>query len=322
MTNNNILEKSASGWNYFNIDAVSKTTPKPLDFVLPGFVSGTVGSLVGAGGASKSAMALAIAGEICGGSEMVGAKPNPTDKAVSVLVLEDPALATQHRIDSYFHSLNDEQRKNVADGKLQIMPLASQTFDIEKSATLEKLEQIASYSRLIILDTFKKVHNLNENDSGDMGIVLDKLLKIADKNNCAILFLHHMNKGSAVNDTAGEQQSSRGSSVLVDNIRFQAYMKTMSVKDANDYGISEEDRKRYVQYGVSKVNLAMHPEPIWFKRVSDPRPEIYGYTLQRVELEKKDKKEKFVAKPAKARKPVAVENNNNMENSNEKFADF
>ncbi|GHB12828.1 helicase RepA family protein [Salinicola rhizosphaerae] len=310
-----IYKQQEKNWKFFDIEGVGNSIPEPLDFVLPGFVSGTVGSLVGAGGASKSAMALAIASEICGGRKAIGAKQNPEDRNITYLALEDPALALRHRINALYHASSEEERKAISSDKLQIMPLASEPFDIENLATLNRLEALACNSRIIILDTFKKVHNLNENDSGDMGRVIDKLLKIADKNACAILFLHHMNKGSAVNDTAGEQQSSRGSSVLVDNIRFQSYMKTMSVKDATDFGIAEEDRKRYVEYGVSKVNLAMEPQPVWFKRVSDPRPEIFGYTLQRVELEKKQK-------PTKARTPKKVESNNNKESSNEKFADF
>jgi RecA-family ATPase len=47
-------------FNFIDIENCFSTEPPPLDFVLPGFLAGTVGGLVSPGGVGKSTFALEL----------------------------------------------------------------------------------------------------------------------------------------------------------------------------------------------------------------------------------------------------------------------
>ena len=75
--------------------------------------------------------------------------------------------------------------------------------------------------------------------------------------------------------------------LLVDNIRWQGYLKTMTETEAEELGVEQERRKYFVQFGVSKQNYGAPFEPIWLRKVSSKTEGIEGgYTLQKAILEK------------------------------------
>jgi hypothetical protein len=64
------------------------------------------------------------------------------------------------------------------------------------------------------------------------------------------------------------QQASRGSSALVDNIRWQANLTVMSKEDAIDkYDVAEDLRKNFVKYNVSKQNSGKNAGDLWLRRM-------------------------------------------------------
>ena len=264
--------------------------PEAIDFVLPGFIAGTVGALTTPGGSGKSALALQVCAEVAGGAPLLGVEK--TGKAVYI-ALEDPTIGIHHRFKTVCSIADEVQRQNLKDSeRFAIYPWSSLSVDIMSDFWFNKIKEIAKGARLVVIDTLRKLHRANENDSGEMSEVVDRLLKIATETGSAVLYLHHTSKGASLNDGLAEQQSSRGSSVLVDNIRWQSFLRVMSEKEADSFGIPLEDRKSYVQYGVNKVNFGPAPRSIWLQRVSDPNPAIQGYTFKEVELveEKKGNK--------------------------------
>lgn len=89
---------------------------------------------------------------------------------------------------------------------------------------------------LVILDTLRMCHNLDENSGKEMSSLVESMKKIASSCGCSIIFLHHVNKLAALEGKSSEvAQASRGSSVLVDNIRWQINMGVMSESIANKY---------------------------------------------------------------------------------------
>jgi RecA-family ATPase len=157
-----------------------------------------------------------------------------------------------------------------------------ETFDLLTPESESNFaEQLTGY-RLLIIDTLRRVHCRNENDSAEMAAVISKMEWIAAQSGTSVIFLHHSNKSSALNGQVGEQQSSRGSSVLVDNVRWQGFLATMSKEEAKKNGISEIDRKYYVRFGVSKQNYGPPIEDIWLQR----QP---GGVLRKTEFEKCEK---------------------------------
>jgi RecA-family ATPase len=111
-----------------------------------------------------------------------------------------------------------------------------------------------------------------------MSAVISKMEWIAARTGVSVLFLHHSTKSAALNGQVGEQQSSRGSSVLVDNVRWQGFLATMSKEEAKRYSISEEERKFFVKFGVSKQNYSSPISDIWYRR-------HHGGVLRREDLQ-------------------------------------
>lgn len=238
--------------------------PPPIDYVLPNMVAGTVGALVSPGGAGKSMLILQLAAQIAGGPDLLEVGELPTG-AVVYLPAEDPPVAIHHRLHALGAHLTADQRRAVADGLL-IEPLIGKCPNIMARDWFDRLKRAAEGRRLMVLDTLRRFHIEEENASGPMAQVVGRMEAIAADTGCAIVFLHHANKGAAMAGAGDQQQASRGSSVLVDNIRWQSYLSGMTQAEAEEWGVDEEQRGYFVRYGVSKANYGAPFQECWFRR--------------------------------------------------------
>ncbi|EHZ6871838.1 AAA family ATPase [Providencia rettgeri] len=238
--------------------------PPPLDYVLPNMVAGTVGALVSPGGAGKSMLALQLATQIAGGPDLLEVGELPVGPVV-YLPAEDPPAAIHHRLHALGAHLTTEQRQTVANG-LMIEPLIGKCPNIMSLEWFDALKRAAEGQRLMILDTLRRFHIEEENASGPMAQVIGRMEAIAAATGCSIVFLHHASKGAAMMGTGDQQQASRGSSVLVDNIRWQSYLSGMTQSDAKEWGVEDNQRGYFVRYGVSKANYGSPFQERWFRR--------------------------------------------------------
>lgn len=225
--------------------------PPPIDYVLPNMVAGTVGALVSPGGAGKSMLILQLAAQIAGGPDLLEVGELPTG-AVVYLPAEDPPVAIHHRLHALGAHLTAAQRQAVADGLL-IEPLIGRCPNIMARDWFDGLKRVAEGHRLMVLDTLRRFHIEEENASGPMAQVIGRMEAIAAETGCSIVFLHHANKGAAMAGAGDQQQASRGSSVLVDNIRWQSYLSGMTQAEAEEWGVDEGQRGFFVRYGVSSL---------------------------------------------------------------------
>lgn len=238
--------------------------PPPLDYVLPNMVTGTVGALVSPGGAGKSMLALQLAAQIAGGPDLLEVGELPTDQVI-YLPAEDPPTAIYHRLHALGAHLTPEQRQAVAE-RLLIEPLIGRCPNIMAPDWFDGLRRAAEGRRLMILDTLRRFHIEEENASGPMAQVIGRMEAIAADTGCSIVFLHHASKGAAMMGTGDQQQASRGSSVLVDNIRWQSYLSGMTQAEAEEWGVDRDQRGYFVRFGVSKANYGAPFQECWFRR--------------------------------------------------------
>lgn len=242
-----------------------ETLPPPMDLVLPGMISGTVGSVVAQGGAGKSWLALEIAIAVAGGPDLpeIGV---PSCGPVVYLPAEDPRVAVVHRLHAIAPHISDEQRRQVA-GALTIYPLMGRSIDMMQPAWADALERVADGSRLVVLDTLRRFHIEDENASGPMAQLLGVMEGICERTGASILFLHHTAKGASLNGGADSQQASRGSSVLVDNIRGgQWNLSGMTEAEATRYGVDGESRRLFVKLVQAKCNFGPPVADRWLER--------------------------------------------------------
>jgi hypothetical protein len=145
-------------------------------------------------------------------------------------------------------------------------------LNIMNETHMQRVIEYSMGTRLIVFDTLSRFHQLDENSNGDMAGLISTLEHIASKTGASILFLHHINKGSARAGQGDQQQSARGASALIDNARWCGFVAKMSEEEAGRFRDSSGhspigDRRSYfVRFGVSKQNYDAIPIDRWYQR--------------------------------------------------------
>ena len=253
---------------------------RPYDLVLPGLPIGKVGSITCAGGGGKSMLILqCCVGIAIGGTTPITGDNNVTQGKCLLLPVEENEQDINNRLHFLhaYHKFAEHQLKNM-DANFMILDLCGagvspDICDNENEKWVSFISEAGQGCRLIVLDTLRRFHILNENDSGQMALLISRMETIAHNTGASVVFLHHTNKSAALNGNADIQQSARGSSVLTDNIRWQSYLSSMTKEEAEKYtdvpGGSEigEERGYFVRFGIAKQNCGSPIRDIWLKRL-------------------------------------------------------
>jgi RecA-family ATPase len=259
------------------IDILKSFTEEPpeLDFIWPGFLTGTVGALVAPGATGKSFWALeaamAVACTVAGG-DLVKLNPAKTGPVV-YFAGEDPAPALIRRVHSIGKHLDQPARQAISDN-LILEPILGKRLNVMDQRHLGRMIEYCSGARLIILDTLSRIHQLDENSNGDMANLVGTLEHVAAHTGASVLYLHHVSKSSAKDGQGDQQQAARGASALIDNARWCGFVSKMTESESerfsNRHGdktpIGNDKRGFYVRFGVSKQNYDATPLDQWYER--------------------------------------------------------
>lgn len=242
--------------------------PPPLDFVWPGFLSGTIGALCAAGSTGKSFWSLEAA--LCVASPLANIELLDLDITkhgrVVLLNAEDNELLMRHRLRDIACALSDEARAEVA-ANVSIVSVVGWGVDINEESWVEAIVDLAKDARLIVLDTHSRwAGGVPENDNSAQTAIIKKYEFIARQTTAAVLFLHHVAKSMMLDGRQDEQGAARGASAITDAARYQAWMQGMPEAIANELGITKEERGLYVGFGAAKVNAGMKPDARWYRR--------------------------------------------------------
>ena len=257
---------------YVDILESLSTNPKPLDFVLPGFLAGTVGILFAKGSTGKSfwslEAAIGIACEIAGANILE--LELKTSGRVLYLSLEDPIPVIQHRLRAVGRRMSLNTMRAVHEN-FQIADLNGKCFDLMDDSWITWAITAGQGKRIIIIDTVSRIHHMDENSNGDMGALMQRLDRLAAETGAAILLLHHANKAADRMGDADQQRATRGASVLLDNSRFGAAMIKMTAREGTTYHTTNGKRIAgrkgfYVRMSFPKINYSMAPNDCWYER--------------------------------------------------------
>ena len=180
-----------------NITSCFNTVPPELRFVVPGMIEGSVGALISPGGAGKSMLALQVLVQIASGVNTLGWEQDLIRGKVAYLAAEDPELTIWHRLYRMGADL-DEGVKTLLSENLNIYPLFGKSVDVMDDDSFNQIKEAASECRLVVIDTLRRFHIKNENDSGEMTQLLNKLEAICAETKASIMFLHHSSKSAAL----------------------------------------------------------------------------------------------------------------------------
>lgn len=232
-------------------------TPK----VIGQFAQGTVGSLFGQGGTGKGFIALAMSFQMATGRQLTHFKSQGLKKVV-YLTKEDPLNELRNRVISFreqFGFSEEEIELLNHNFKLGEIEDRSEKTSVTNDEFISELEELANDADMLILDTLSRLHFLDENQAGDMGIVMARLEQLAKKNDCSVLFIHHSRKAGSTDGDGSGQDAIRGSGLLVDNARWAVSVSYVSKKERDrlttkKVGLTNSDVDRVVVINDSKVN--------------------------------------------------------------------
>jgi hypothetical protein len=168
--------------------------------------------------------------------------------------------------------LSPDERLKTAQN-CYVIDIRGKRTDIMEDESCYKIIAMCRGARLVIVDTLNRIHGLNENDNGDMARFINQIEHIAVETGAAILMCHHTSKLAHFEGRSNEQQSARGASALVDNTRFTGFVSKMTKEQSSDLSLHEngrpigdDNRDRYVQFGVAKQNYGEPVSNCWYRR--------------------------------------------------------
>jgi len=233
-------------------------------------IRGFVTVLVAPGGTGKSAYAMAVGISLAARRAFLGSHIfSPVN--VAVINLDDPMDELERRVAAVMlaHRIRREDLENrlfLEDCDGHGLTLAAPARDDngfyvanpdEAALTALILEHNIG---LIVCDPFAESHTLEENSNPQMIQAAAVWRRIARATNCAVLLVHHVRKG----DNAGID-SARGAKALTDSARVGLLMTTMTALEAEQFGITDDDRLSYVRLDDAKRNMAPAAKARWFQ---------------------------------------------------------
>lgn len=216
---------------------------------------------VSPGGLGKTALALAECLAMASGKPLLGVKPEQRLRCWN-FNSEDPRDELERRVmaacihydltpaDIEGHLFLDSGREQ----ELVVMIDDKKTgVRIQQPIVEAVVEQIERHKiDVMIVDPFVSTHSVNENDNGAIDKVAKLWAQIADYTNCAIDIVHHLRK---VSDREATVEDARGAVSLIGAARSVRVLNRMTEEQANQAGVSSEDRHGHFSVTYGKSNL-------------------------------------------------------------------
>ena len=258
-------------------------TIPPTEWIIEGrLVKKFITLTVAPGGSGKTTLTIQEALSVATGKSL-GISGIKEEGAVWIFNNEDPMDEMERRVAAiaYHFRLNlgelhrsgrvfinsgrkrEERLILAVDHKTRGRILLEDNIDIIENAIMK------NGIKLLVIDPFARTHGLNENDNSAMDLVVDAFSALADRTNCSINLVHHCRKMGSSESVAGNADTIRGASALVNAARIAHTLLGMSVEEAKGFAIDPDMRGWYCRFDSAKNNLSAPAEKAqWFKRVS------------------------------------------------------
>ncbi|MEJ2724119.1 MAG: AAA family ATPase [Deltaproteobacteria bacterium] len=228
-----------------------ESKPSEYSFELGGsLLQGTVGSVVAQGGLGKSQFLVQWALAHAGGTTFLDGRYEVSHIGkVFALLAEDSEIVVWHRVrDTLTATVNKEELRNVVPRLNENLFIQSVTgydtrfLEVEGgnrhpslvySNFLARLQQIDGLS-LVILDPLSRFFSAGDENDATLGTYFISLLEwICKTTGATVVTSHHVRKGSGKGRKSLTQEASRGSTALVNAVRWQLTMAYASASDFN-----------------------------------------------------------------------------------------
>jgi hypothetical protein len=255
---------------------------------------GRAGVLDGLGGVSKTRLLYSFgAGAVLG--RLPWAWQVDTTGSAALFLTED-TIDDMHRVlHTIGGSLDRDARARLLQ-QLRVFALAGKPMRLLELYEGGKLHEGPAYDWLmwridrlpkpvafVGIDPALGVTEGSELDPGHQRRLGELADRIAIESGACVVLSAHAAKGSTHADEIGSH-TARGSGALIDAVRFEYVLRSMTADEARRFGIDDRvERQRYVQLQAAKGN-SLPPEafaPVWLKR--GEMGLLSGVSLEQVE---------------------------------------
>lgn len=253
---------AAGGWN-------SQELPR-RPWVVPNYLMrGSVSVLSGQGAGGKSS--LVVAWTISGATGSALGDFRPSEPLIVVNYNTEDDEDEQHRrydaaLMANSKKMHEIERRVIRCGPNNIGTLFERDDKgrLVATAALQQLAELITESGadVLICDPLAELHTEEENDNTAMRAVVAAFRSMAKRLNIAILILHHDRKG---NSSPGDMDRMRGASAITGAVRVMLTLTTMSVEEAEKFGIPPDMRRRHFRIDGAKSNYAIPTEAEWWR---------------------------------------------------------
>ena len=272
--------REQASWLTISDEPWDPDTLPPRPWLAPPYLMrGEITLLHGPGGAGKSQL------EICWALALALSRPfgrlQPKQRCRVLLTnFEDNAIEQQRRISAalrYFNATPADLRGWLF--RVSLGPKGDATmFELDEHGAVRTtgcwgaLERACETVRpdAVFADPLVAINAVPESDNTLMRRVMTFLLVgVARRFDCALAVAHHDTKNGA-DDDDGDQANARGAGDIVNAVRFELAVKTMTSKQAEQMTVEHERRGFYFRLGstASKVNYAAPEASEWFERLA------------------------------------------------------
>jgi len=246
-------------------------------FLAKGYLTG----LVAPPGAGKTTLELEMAVALATGRDDIVGMPVIGRHRVFLWNQEDELDELKRRLAAVMRAFNVTFDDLTIDGSPALligsgadnalmMARRGSSAIVAAPAALELIQTfLDSDISVAMFDPFVELHPAEENSNVEISQVGRIFRKIAVEARCAVLIVHHTRKPATSDSTshAGNMDSARGAGSLVGVTRMGGTLYTIDDKTAEQYGVDEDDRHRYVRFDDGKNNMALpNAEPIFYRR--------------------------------------------------------
>jgi RecA-family ATPase len=251
------------------------TIPKREFLYSKHYIRKNISATIGAGGRLKTSQAIFEAIEMAVGSNLTTNDPLACGPLRVVLL---NAEEDQDELDRRAAAICQRYSVSKSDlgGRLVLMSIrdkplriavmqnATATLNVPALTALRNLI-IEKHADIFILDPWISFHSVRESSNEDMDLAIKEGLgKIAIETNSAGEILHHPGKPKPGQiDTTVED--ARGASAIIWAVRSARVFNFMTTEEAQQLGISEEDRRRHIRVANGKANMGPLGKAEWVK---------------------------------------------------------
>ena len=267
-------------WDQMRVGSLIHDVPPEREWIIPGILPlGIVGTVAAAGGTGKSMAMLQLALSVVCEVDFWGLG-TPNGSGVMIVSAEDDRDEFHrrlHRVLDYYVSQHPELDVEAIDRRLAFLDrvghinllTAVQDRSVTRTELADRIVATAAQvpdCRLIIADPLSRFRGGGANGEEEATRFVEALEAVRKGTGASVISPAHTNKDSQrMRD--GSQAAVRGSSALVDGMRWAATMMPMSEEEAKERGMSDNDARSWVKFAIPKNNYAPPFDPIWLHRI-------------------------------------------------------